>query len=125
MRKILLALLLSLSSCVSGAVDHAADRSEQLIIVAKQQVADLKTETLNELDQKLQEIVPRVAKEFGKTVDASIDRFINSDLVAFLIVSVVSLLGCVVLGLLYVVIHYLRSRTRTCATTSAVDKAPE
>jgi tetrahydromethanopterin S-methyltransferase subunit G len=112
MKKILLALLLSLSSCVTRAVDHAADRSEQLIVVAKDKIAELKTETLNEMDQKIQEVVPRVAKEFGKTVDASIDRFINSDLVAFLIVSVVSLLGCVVLGLLYLAIHYVRSRTK-------------
>jgi hypothetical protein len=126
MNKILLLLALLLSSC-SSTIDHAADRTEEIIHLAKDEVAALKTDILNEVDTKLQVIIPRATAEIGKTLDASIDRFTNSDLVAFMIVAIVCLLGSIGLGMLYIairlVIHKIETYRR--ATQSAQDKAQQ
>jgi len=103
-RKILasIALTLTLSSCAAldNTVDHAADRTQQLV-----------DETLDGVDKKLEVIVPRAAKEIGDTLDATLENFLNSDIVAFVIVGITGLLGITLLCLLLIILRWVWSKT--------------
>jgi len=104
-RKILwsIVLVLTLSSCgaLEDAVDHTADRTQQLV-----------NETLEGVDQKLQVLVPRAAKDIGDTLDATLDNFLNSDLIAFVIVGITGLLGITLLCLLLIIMRWVWTKTR-------------
>lgn len=118
----LLPLILILNSC--SVVDRAANRTQQLVDHSFQKLSDLKTEILTEMDQKFQVMVPRATSEIGDRLDATLDGFLNSDVVAFVIVSATVLLTLVVIVTLLLLYNTARSwwkRLMRRSTTSPVD----
>ena len=95
MKKILIALLttLTLSSCAAfeRTVDYTAERTERLVEFVRDEAAQLKTETLNEVGKKIEEVVP-----------VAVEAALNTEAVAFLVVSITCILAflTVVAGLL-------------------------
>jgi len=99
---------LTLPSCVAAA-DRAADRGEELLAQFRTEMGKLKTETLEEVDQKLQVIVPRAIKEVEQTLNTTIENFLNSDVVAFAIVSATGLISIVVVIVLWLFLGTARA----------------
>lgn len=97
-----LVLLTTLSSCgtFDSTVDRAGDRTEKLITHTTEELRGLKTEVLQETTEALSELKTEVLEEVRITIEDMMPRLIetalNADAVAFLIVSVVGLLGLVV-----------------------------
>ncbi len=113
-----LPLILILNSC--SVVDRAANRTQQLVDHSFQKLSDLKTEILTEMDQKFQVMVPRATSEIGDRLDATLDGFLNSDVVAFVIVSATVLLSLVVIVTLLLLYNTARAwwkRLRHRSTT--------
>jgi hypothetical protein len=115
-----LILIATLSSCT--AIDRAADKGGELVVQFRKEMGTLKTETLNEVDKKLEIIVPRAINR----VELVLDNFLNSDVVAFVIVSATALLGAVVLVALFLLIGTARAwwrRKRCQGCSSAKEQA--
>lgn len=111
MARIALLALLTLSSCgtLDSAVDHAGDRTERVVTHTtgevrklknelKQDISELKTETLTEVRETVEEMVPK-----------AVDQVLNTEAVAFLIVTVTFLLGLVVVVALILLLGAVRT----------------
>lgn len=104
MKKLLTSLALCvtliLSSCgaVDHAIEHASDETKEVITHMTQEIGKLKTETLEEVRATVEEVVPRV-----------VESILNTDAIAFLIVSVVTLGGLVVIVALLLLLGTARA----------------
>ncbi len=110
MRKLLiLCATLALSSCgaFDRAIDHAGDEGKEIITHMTQEISKLKTETLEEVRTTVEEVMPQV-----------VESILNADAVAFLIVSVVTLGGLVVIVALLLLLGTARAWWRRVGNRS-------
>jgi len=103
MKRLLASLILSvtliLSSCgaVEGAIDHAGNRTEQIVTHATGEIGKLKTEVLEEISILKTETLKEVRETVEEMMPQVVQSILNADAVAFTIVSIVVLGGLVVL----------------------------
>jgi hypothetical protein len=97
---LILCMTLSLSSCgiLSDSIDKGLTGGRELIAHTTEEFGKLKTETLQEVRQTIEEVTPKV-----------IESFLNADAIAFLIVTVSLLGGLVVLTALWLILGAART----------------
>ncbi len=106
---------LGLSSCgtLDGTIDHGGIVLEDVVTHTTQELGKLKTETLKEVKKEISELKTEVLQEVQETIKEVtpqvIEDVMNSDSVAFLIVSVTFLLGLVVIVALLLLLGAARA----------------
>lgn len=98
--RIALLAILALSSCgtLDSTVDRAGDRTEAVVTHAVTEIRSLKTETLTEVRNTIEEVTPKV-----------VDQVLNTEAVAFLIVTFTFLLALVVIVALLLLLGAART----------------
>ncbi len=102
MKRLLTSLILcvTLSSC--GVLDKTIDKGltggRELIAHTTEEFGKLKTETLQEVRQTIEEVTPKI-----------VESFLNADAIAFLIVAMSLLGGLVVLTALWLILGAART----------------
>lgn len=103
-----IAILALLSSC-AATIDHVANQTTLLVDHTAEKLTTLKSEAVVEVTQAVQDSLDKGMEKLGATLDATIQGFFNSDVVAFVVVSIVGLLALVVLVALYLLIGFVRT----------------
>lgn len=126
MRRVLIALLavLTLSSCgtLDDAVDRAGDRSERLVTHTTAEVRKLKDELLKDISKAKTEILNEVGYKVEDVIPRVVNEALNADGVAFMITTLVILLATVVITVLLLLVGFFRAlyaRLRHPASCSA------
>ena len=101
-------LLAVLTSCVSPTIDYMTERAEYLVERTAEKLKEVKTETIQEVSAATATAVDDGLQKMGATLDGTLNKFLNSDAVAFITVATTGLLSLVVIAGLYVLI--LRAR---------------
>ena len=133
MRKLLSSLAicatLALSSCqaLDNTIDHAGDRTEKLVTHTTQEIrglkdelkedlSKLKTEALSEVRTTIEEMTPVV-------VERAVDKALNAEAVAFMIVSLTGLIGLVVVVAVLIILGFFRALWKRLAGNSKLPQA--
>ena len=102
LRTLTLCATLGLSNCgtLDGTVDRTGVVLEKVVTHTTEELGKLKTETLKEVKSELSELRTETLREVRETVKEItpqlVEDIMNSDSVAFLIVSITGLIGFVV-----------------------------
>lgn len=123
-RNLILCATLGLSSC--GVLDKTIDKggvvATEVVTQMSKELGDLKTEALKEVKEAIAELRTDTLREVEKTIKEItpqiVEDVMNSDSVAFLIVSVVSLGSIVVLVALFLLLGSARAWWRRLSSRS-------
>lgn len=109
--RLALIALLTLSSCgaLDGAVDHAAERTEALVVRTAEEIDRLKDEIIIDIGGIKTEIIEEVGNKIEEVAPVVVDTALNTEAVAFLIVAVTFLLGLVVIVALVLLLGATRA----------------
>lgn len=106
---LLILTLITLNSCgITSTIDHTADRTEKLIDHTSQKISELKQELVQEIDI----VIPRAVETVGSRLDQTLQGFLNSDIVAFCMVSAVALIFIALVFSIVAIWAELRERWR-------------
>lgn len=113
-----LTLCATLSSCgtLDGTIDRGGIVLEDLVTHTTQELGKLKTEALREIKEQMSDLKTETLREVKETIEEVtpqvIEDVMNSESVAFLIVSVTFLLGLVVVVALLLLLGAARTAYR-------------
>ena len=117
LKKILTATILSLSLSSCGAFNSTIDKTieggKELSTHIKDEFTVLRDETLKAVDKRLEQLGPLIderVNNVGTMLDATVSGFLNSDLMAFIIVALTCLVGISLIFIIILVLGEARAR---------------